>query len=418
LINARSISILAGLFLLAVGTFLSGMWTTHKNWWAWRTVDEARGLWQSYRATGQFLRENTFVRRQPGTSDAVYAVGDTALLAKGYVVINRFDPATQRSLVELRDPAGAVLHTWPIDYARLVKDGPVDEFPHPVIVLPDGSLMVNFDGARALARIDACGDPMWVRHDMVYHHTISQGADGYWTLADPAWSGGHNQFLVRFDPETGETRESISLLDDILPATPDAGTALTITAGYKVTREADPEVTNDILHPNDVEELSAAMAPAFPQFSAGDLLISLRNINLVAVIDRTTHAILWAQYGPWRDQHDPDFQPDGTITVLSNNRDRNRSTIIAIDPKTNEWRDIFLGTDLMFSSYIMGNHQHLANGNWLIASSMEGRVLEVTVDGLVVREFSNIIDEGYNSVLGAAEFLPEGYLNALPACQR
>ena len=193
---------------------------------------------------------------------------------------------------------------------------------------------------------------------------------------------------------------------------------MTITEGYKITREAVPDVTDDILHPNDVEELSVAMAPAFPQFNAGDLLISMRNINLVAVIDRTTHAILWAQYGPWRDQHDPDFQPDGTITVLSNNMDRNRSTIIAIDPKTNEWRDIFLGTDLTFNSYIMGRHQHLANGNRLITSSMEGRVLEVTAAGKVVREFNNIIDEGYNSIVSAAEFLPEGYLKALPACQK
>ncbi len=414
----RSVSIVAGLFLLTAGTFFSGMWTTHKNWWAWRTVEDARGMWRSYRATGQFLRENTFVRRQPGSSDVVYTVGDMALLAKGYLVINRFDPATQRSLVEVRDSAGAVLHTWPIDYSRMVKGGRADEFPHTVTVLPDGSLIVNFDSGRALARIDACGDPLWVKTDMVYHHAISQGADGYWAQADPAWYGGHNQFLVRFDPETGKTRETISLLDDILPATPDAGTALTITEGYKVTREAVPDVTKDILHPNDVEELSAAMAPAFPQFSAGDLLISMRNINLVAVIDRTTHAILWAQYGPWRDQHDPDFQPDGTITVLSNNLDRNRSTIIAIDPKTNEWRDIFLGTDLWFSSYIMGNHQRLANGNWLIASSMEGRVMEVTVAGRIVREFSNIINEGYSSILSSAEFLPEGYLKALPACQK
>lgn len=405
--NARKVSILAGLFLLTISAFLVGMWTTHKNWWAWRTTLEVRSLWQSYRATGQFLRENTYVRRQATSADATYTVADPAALAKGYLMISRFDAATQQPVAELRDAAGEVLHTWPIDYSRMVPGGAADQFPHAATVLPDGSLMVNFDAGRALARIDACGDPLWVKDDMVYHHVISAGADGYWAWADPAWYGGHNQFLVRFDPETGETRESISLLDEMLSAAPDAGTTLTITEGYKITREAVPDVTDDILHPNDVEELSVAMAPAFPQFNAGDLLISMRNINLVAVIDRTTHAILWAQYGPWRDQHDPDFQPDGTITVLSNNMDRNRSTIIAIDPKTNEWRDIFLGTDLTFNSYIMGRHQHLANGNRLITSSMEGRVLEVTAAGKVVREFNNIIDEGYNSIVSAAEFLAE-----------
>lgn len=416
--NARRVSILAGLFLLTISAFLVGMWTTHKEWWAWRTTSEARELWHSYRATGQFLRKNTYVRRQTTAADTTYTVTDAAAVAGGYLVVSRFDTATQRPLAELRDAAGDVLHTWPIDYSRLVAGGASDEFPHAATVLPDGSLMVNFDDGHALARIDACGNPLWVKDDMVYHHVISAGADGYWAWADPAWDGGHNQFLVRFDTETGQTRETISLLDDILPAMPGAGTAFTITDGYPIVREADPDATIDILHPNDIEELSIEMAPAFPQFRAGDLLISMRNINLVAIIDRRSHAILWAQYGPWRDQHDPDFQPDGTITVYSNNMHRNRSTIIAIDPKTNEWRDIFLGTDLSFYSYIMGKHQHLSNGNWLIASPMEGRVMEITAAGKIVREFNNIIDESYNSILSSAELLPEGYLKALPACQK
>ena len=39
--NARKVSILAGLFLLTISTFLVGMWTTDKEWWAWRTTSEA-----------------------------------------------------------------------------------------------------------------------------------------------------------------------------------------------------------------------------------------------------------------------------------------------------------------------------------------------------------------------------------------
>lgn len=416
--NARKVSILAGLFLLTISTFLVGMWTTDKEWWAWRTTSEARELWRSFRATGQLMRERTYFHRQATWPDATYTVTDPGAVAEGYLVISRLDTVTKRPLAELRDAAGEVLHTWPIDYSRLVAGGAADEFPHAATVLPDGSLMVNFDDGRALARIDACGDPLWVKDDMVYHHVISAGADGYWVWADPAWDGGHNQFLVRFDPETGQTREAISVLDDILSAAPGAGMALSITDGYEIVREADPDVTGDILHPNDIEELSIAMASAFPQFHPGDLMISLRNINLVAVIDRRTHTILWAQYGPWRGQHDPDFQPDGTITVFSNNTDRDRSTIISIDPKTNESHDMFLGTDLAFNSYIMGKHQHLSNGNWLIASPTEGRVLEITAAGKTVREINNILNEGYNGIIGSAEFLPEGYLKALPACQK
>jgi hypothetical protein len=73
----------------------------------------------------------------------------------------------------------------------------------------------------------------------------------------------------------------------------------------------------------------------------------------------------------------PISTPTATITVFSNNIDRNRSSIIQVDPKTNQARDMFWGSGLDFDSYIMGKQQHLPNGNWLITSPIEGRVVEV-----------------------------------------
>lgn len=416
--KARTVSILGLVFLLVSGAFIGGMWTTHKNWPAWRTMDQTTALWRSWRATGRVLRDMTFVHRTKYAADAPYTAADPALLAKGSLLISRFDPDSQLPVAELVAADGSVQHRWPIDYARLVPGGPKDEFPHATTLLADGSLMVNFDDGRAVARIDACGDPVWVKGDMVYHHVISRGFDGYWVWADPSWDGGHNQFLIRIDPDSGETLEKISLLDDVIPATKGGGALFTMPEGFPVRLEADPDQDKDILHPNDVEELLPEMAAAFPMFRAGDLLISMRNINLVAVIDRQSHAVKWAQYGPWRDQHDPDFEPDGTISVLSNNLDRNRSTLFAVDPATKTWRDLYAGTDFWFNTYIMGKHQRLPNGNRLIASSMEGRVIEVTAAGKIVREFNNMIDDNYNSILSSAEFVPDGYLSALPACTK
>lgn len=416
--NARIVSLVAAVFLLVLSAFGAGMWATHKNWWAWRTTDDVSRLWRSWRDTGQILRDMTYARRQPSVSDTRYRVADPARIAKGSLLVMRFDPASQLPVADLIDAGGTTVHSWPIDYSRMVQGGARDEFPHAVQILPDGSLLVDFDDGRALARIDACGDPIWARTDRVYHHLISKGTDGYWVWADPSWDGGVNQSLVRFDPETGAIREEISLLDDIVPATPSGGTVFSLTDGYKIARMADPEVSNDVLHPNDVEELTPELAAAFPQFNAGDLLISMRNINLVAVIDRKTYRVKWARYGPWRDQHDPDFEPDGTISVFSNNMERNRSTLISIDPRTGAWRDLFQGKDFWFSSYIMGTQDRLPNGNRLIATPMDGRVVEVTQSGEVVREFSNIIDDTYNSILSSAQFVPDGYLEALPTCAK
>src|SRR4030095_10496964 len=47
----------------------------------------------------------------------------------------------------------------------------------------------------------------------------------------------------------------------------------------------------DPTHLNDVEELSPEMARQFPQFAAGDLLISLRNLNLIMVVDPATKKV-------------------------------------------------------------------------------------------------------------------------------
>lgn len=416
--NARTVSILAGIFLLVMGAFLAGMWTTYKDWAPWRVLLEAKQAARALSETGVAMRSLTYVRRHPNAADQRYTVSDPTALADGLLLIGRIDPETSQPIAELLNADGSVAHRWQIDYGRLVEGGRADEFPHGMTMLADGSLLVNFDTGRALARIDACSEPAWVNSELVYHHVISKGEGGYWTWGEPTTDIGHNQFLVRFNPETGEVLEKISLLDDVIPATASRGMTFGIPDGYKIEREADPDTVADILHPNDIEELLPEMAASFPQFRAGDLLISMRNINLVAVIDRQTHQVKWAQYGPWRDQHDPDFEPDGRISVFSNNLDRNRSSIILIDPKTNQWRDPYQDTDFWFNSFIMGKQQRLPNGNRLIASAMEGRVLEVAPTGKIVREFSNILNDRHNSVLNSAELVPHGFLRDLPDCEK
>lgn len=414
----RRIFFAALFFLAALFSYAAGMWTTYKDWKPWQVTTDVQKLWRSWRATGQFLRDGTYQLRQDYAADEIYTAQRPDLAAKGYWVINRFDPVNQRFVTDLIDQSGATIHSWPIDYSALVPGGNPTEFVHIATALPDGSLMIDFDNGTSMARLDACGKTIWNKDDQVYHHSIEKADDGYWTWADPLWEGGQNQEMVLFDPATGETKETVHLIDDVILKSPENALALSIPEGFVFTRDAKPGEIKDILHPNDVEALTAALAPAFPQFKVGDLLISLRNINLVAVIDRTTYDVLWAQYGPWKDQHDADFQPDGTISIFSNNIDRNRSTIIQVDPKTDQSRDLFYGTEANFNSFIMGKHQRLPNGNWMITSPIEGRVIEVTAKGEMVREWNNILDGRYNAIITYSEFLPEGYLTTLPVCAK
>ena len=88
-----------------------------------------------------------------------------------------------------------------------------------------------------------------------------------------------------------------------------------------VTYNEDVQVairSNDPTHLNNVEPLPRAMAAAFPQFAPGDLLISLRNMNTMAVLDPRTRKIKWAMSGQFVQQHDPDFLPNGNIMLFDN----------------------------------------------------------------------------------------------------
>ena len=120
--NAKTLSILAGIFLAVLGAFMGGMWTTYKNWWPWQKVDEARVAWRSFRATGRVMPLDTYARRRPGAADTRHAIHDATAAAPGYWVINRFDADTGIYVLELYDGQGTLVNTHPIDYSR-IKDG-------------------------------------------------------------------------------------------------------------------------------------------------------------------------------------------------------------------------------------------------------------------------------------------------------
>src|SRR5262249_4816693 len=61
----------------------------------------------------------------------------------------------------------------------------------------------------------------------------------------------------------------------------------------------------DVLHANAVEVLRPELAAHFPAFKAGQVLVSLRELDALAVVDPDRGAVVWAARGPWRGQHDP-----------------------------------------------------------------------------------------------------------------
>jgi hypothetical protein len=124
--------------------------------------------------------------------------------------------------------------------------------------------------------------------------------------------------------------------------------------------------------------------------------------------------------GLTRRQHDPDWQPDGSITIFDNNLHRDRTRIVMVRPEDFSSELIFDGDQENVYTQASGNHQILPNGNIQMTVSHQGRVIEVTPDGEVVFEFINVFDLEKDKVLYVMEcfHLPEDYFDfeEFPAC--
>lgn len=299
----------------------------------------------------------------------------------------------------LLDSEGHELHYWPIDFNALsAARRPENIFLHGLAVFPDGTLIVDSDGGDILAKIGPCGRRIWVDKGP-YSHVVSRSYDGtVWS-----WRGDH---IVQTDVATGRTVKSISLEKDVIDAHGLQGVFLIRT------REDEHKLVfmNDPFHENHVEVLSPKMAKAFPQFSVGDILVSLRNLNLVGVLDGKTYALKWHQIGPWYRQHDVHFQADGSISILNNNMTQDHSEIVKIYPRTGEYKVLFRGSDRApFYTWRRGKQQILANGDVLVTETEHGRVFEVDPQGKLVWEFNNIYDKTRNGVVNKAIHLPPGF---------
>jgi hypothetical protein len=281
--------------------------------------------------------------------------------------------------------------------------------------------VVGFDEGDVMARLDACGEAVWKREG-VYHHLMSMAEDGtLWVWRGENSQLAQYQYVHNFDPETGNVIRELGLIEDLIGKSESFSVAFGLRTDYPFTRvERDPQagMAWDILHPNDVDVLGSSEAHLFPLFEAGDLLLSFRSPNLIAVVDAKDGRAKWWSNGPWIGQHDPDFAPDGKISVLSNNTGRGRSEILKMDPVTREVINELRGGELSFYSDFMGVHQYLPNGNVLIVAPSEGRAFEVTAEGDYVMEFNNLSPRHatYNEHIENGLWLPLSFFDALPAC--
>ncbi len=327
----------------------------------------------------------------------------------GYTAVSGFfDDGME---IRLLDGSGNMAHRWPVSFKKIWPDPghiPSKDVPQSdwntyfngIIVHPDGSVVFPF---RGLIKLDSCGEVIW-KSTKRAHHSVERSPRGtYWSPGSNFVENGtdylpfrgtyYDHTVVEFSAD-GEVLREISVVGALKK-----NKMFALLNANNRHFELFNEI--DIIHLNDAEEIPTEYLPQFPQFSAGDILLSLREPNLVMVMDPETQEIKWHMIGPWNQQHDTDWQPDGTITLFNNNYDRTRlgtelggSSILSVDPKTNEVKILYGEKEgQRFYSAVQGDHQVLENGNIVIVESTFGRVFEVTSDGTPVWEYVNYYSE-------------------------
>lgn len=124
----------------------------------------------------------------------------------------------------------------------------------------------------------------------------------------------------------------------------------------------------------------------------GDVMVSFRRLNMVAIIDRETRRIRWQHRDDsWGHQHDCQLLDNGNILVFANGIHGGEvpaSRVVEFDPETGDtvWQYGGAPPYSFFSPNISGA-QRLVSGNTLICEGQSGRVFEVTPESDIVWEY-------------------------------
>lgn len=286
----------------------------------------------------------------------------------------------------LIDAEGRVLHRWSRPWSA---QWPVPErrdgkaFPdhwRRAHLLDGGDLLVIW-GGWGMARLDRDSRLVWGVNTERIHHDLDVDDQGrIWTLSrrptrEPALHADGPVILddiVVYD-QHGNLQRRIPLIHCFANSRYAPAIARWPTHG-------------DVLHTNTISILRDG--DPRPEFADGNLLVSFRRTDTIAVIDPKAQAVVWMLTGQWRAQHQPVLLPDGNLLLFDNQGLGERSRVLEIDPFSQRpiWQ-YGAADGENFYSKILGSVQRLPNGNTLISESDNGRAIEVTREGERVWEY-------------------------------
>jgi len=320
----------------------------------------------------------------------VYPDGVTILedgVAEGYVLFGARD-----GLVYLIDVEGNVVNTWagPCGWR-----GP----PRP---RPGGHLMFNSCGD--VMEFDWEGNIVWQvssPEGAVFHHDFERLPNG-------------NTLILCRQTITVPSISDKEILEDFLIEVDSSGEIVwewheaDHFEEFGFSQERKDEIFErggDWSHANAASPIPDNTFHTDPRFSPGNVVLSIRHQNTVAIIDRATDEVVWVStdtvIGPHTTHMLPEDVPGGgNILVFDNGyrpdwlivANRFYSRVVEIDPIDGSTPYVYTA-DLSgvpretFFSHAASGMQRLSNGNTLIVEARTGRIFEVTASGQIVWEY-------------------------------
>ena len=346
------------------------------------------------------------------------------------VTLYKSRPAPEAQLI---DRSGGVLHTWRAprldveDWRSLValvyRRGSKVSWDH-IELLPDGDLLAIVKD-RHLERVGWDSSLIW-RARIPAHHDVNVAPDGriltftqrLGELQTPAGPLPIVDNGIAILSPDGELLREISLaafLGDRVPA--ERIRAIRDgDAGLSEISAKDLLNLRDVFHANSIELLSRDVEGLG---AAGQALISVRELDLVAVLDLDTLELVW-EWGPGEidRQHHPSLLPNGNVLLFDNGASRGYSRILEVEPGSLQiaWQ-YRASPPQAFFSRTRGSVQWLPGDHFLISDSNSGRALEIDRSGAVLWEFLNPDIDRFKGKRGAfyrVERLSPERLAALP----
>lgn len=316
---------------------------------------------------------------------------DKQLAYGGY----NFYVSTDGPKAHLMDMDGNELHTWSHPFQKgwptlSPEDNIIDSYRHPEYwrrahLFANGDVLAILEGT-ALIKVNNDSSLLWA-YQGGFHHDLEVTDDGR-ILVLTRRRRPHHPDVVNRSPiiedfitilsDKGELIEQVSLIDAI------------VHSRYRAFIGKVPPM-EDILHTNTLEVLKGRLEPKSDAFRTGNVLVSFRNIDLIAVVDLEKQQVVWALTGMWKGQHQPTVLGNGNMLLFDNHGSASgRSQVMEFNPFTQEVAWAFEGNESNeFHSYHSGSNQRLANGNTLITHSTAGRVFEVTSENQIAWEWAN-----------------------------